>query len=180
MKTPVISLRSTAWLIHASMTRAVGATLGATVLLTAGCRDASNIVDTGQQQSKPSITPRTNLAMRGDTAFVTVWLDVRGDVGKLGSFTGRLRYDQAAFEYGGEVAITDGTLRAVNPRSGEVRVAGASASGVDRASLALFRFRAKNSSGVPSFQFELDELHELSRTDARVNMQRSVGSGAVR
>ena len=118
--------------------------------------------------------------MRGDTAFVTLWIDVRGDVGKIGSFTGRLRYDQAVLEYGGEVAITDGTLRAVNPGSGEVRVAGASAAGVDRASLAVFRFRMRNGSENPGLQFDLDELHELSRVDARVNMQRRVGTGTVR
>jgi hypothetical protein len=170
MKTPMISLRAIARLAMAC----------ATLAATTGCRDATNIVDTGQQVSKPSIMPRTNLVMRGDTALVTVWIDIRGDVGKIGSFTGRLRYDQTALEYGGEVATTDGTLRAVNPGSGEVRVAGASAAGVDRASLAVFRFHVRNASVVPGLQFDLDELHELSRADARVNVQRGVGSRTVR
>lgn len=177
MKTSMISLQAIARLARVSMACAA---LGATLALTTGCRDASNIVDTGQQLSKPSITPRTNLVMRGDTALVTVWIDVRGDVGKIGSFTGRLRYDQTALEYVGEVAINDGTLRAVNAGPGDVRVAGASAAGVDRASLATFRFRVRNASAVPELQFDLDELHELSRADARVNMQRSLGSRTVR
>lgn len=177
MKILMISLRATAPLVRASMRCAA---LGATLVLATGCRDASNIVETGARSSKPSITPRTNLVMRGDTAFVTLWIDVRGDVGKIGSFTGRLHYDQAALEYGGEVAVSDGILRAVNAVAGEVRVAGASAAGVDRASLAVFRFRVRNGSENPGLQFDLDELHELSRVDARVNMQRRVGTGTVR
>lgn len=173
MKTSMISLWAIAPLVRVSMACA-------TLVLTNGCRDASNIVDSGQQLSKPSITPRTNVVMHGDTALVTVWLDVRGDVGKIGSFTGRLRYDQAALVYGGEVAISDGTLRASNAGVGAVRLAGASAAGVDRASLAVFMFRVRNAAGIASLQFDLDELHELSRADAHANMQRSVGSGTVR
>ena len=174
MKTSMIFLRAIAPLVRVSMACV------ALALLATGCRDATNIVDSGQPLSKPSITPRANLVMRADTALVTVWLDVRGDVGKIGSFTGRLRYDQAVLEYGGEVPVNDGALRAVNAGAGEVRVAGASAAGVDRTSLAQFRFRVRNATGNPDLQFDLDELHELSRADARANMQRRVGSRTVR
>ena len=140
-----------------------------------GCRDASRILQSSGQPVPRAIAPRAIVTTSGANAVVTLVLDVRGDVGKIGSFTGRLRYDPAVLTYDGDVALTDGTLRASNPALGEIRVAGASVTGVDVARLAVFRFIVKDASALRDVRFEIDELHELSHADLRASVQ---GAGA--
>jgi hypothetical protein len=94
---------------------------------------------------------------------VTVALDVSGTVGKLGSFTGRLHFDPAGLQYVGEVAVSDGTMRASNRVGDVIRVAGISTAGVNVAQLATVRFKVVNGSALESLHFDLEEVHELSR-----------------
>lgn len=138
--------------------------------LAAGCRDASHIT-----QSVPRfITPGTTVTTTGAAAVITLVLDVHGDVGRIGSFTGRLRFDSRALTYEGEVELRDATLRASNAGVGEIRVAGASAEGVDVAHLAAFRFTVKDPAALNLVQFNLEEVHELSHADLKSTVQLSV------
>jgi hypothetical protein len=136
-----------------------------------GCRDADVVARPPSQIPAKSLTPRVLVTTSGATATVTLTLDVAGDVGKIGSFTGRLRFDAAGLGYDGESDLRDGALRASNPGLGQVRVAGVSSDGLDLRSLARFRFTVKNASALQSLRFDLDEVHELSRTDVRASLR---------
>lgn len=135
------------------------------VLGGAGCRDATTLVPAQGALAPRSITPRVVVVRNGTDAVLTLALEIRGDVGKIGSYTGRMRFDAASLVYDGEVAITDGTVRASNPGNGIVRVAGASLSGIDVAQLAAFRFTVANVAALSTVQFDLEEVHELSHTN---------------
>jgi hypothetical protein len=138
-----------------------------------GCRDAANLVSTTGHLAPRSITPRVVVAPNGSGAVLTLALDVRGDVGKIGSFTGRLLFDPTALFYDGEVPFSDGTDRASNPGDGVIRVAGASLNGVDVTNLAAFRFKVINAAALQQVRLELDEVHELSRANLNVLVRRS-------
>jgi hypothetical protein len=138
-----------------------------------GCRDDRNVVSTTAATTQRSITPRVIVTPDGaGGAVLTVALDVQGDVGKIGSFTGRLKFDAAALAYDSEVTLSDGTTRAANPGVGEVRVAGASMTGIDLTQLAAFRFRVVNAAATSVPQFDVEELHELPGTNLSAIVRR--------
>lgn len=143
------------------------------LVIASGCREAGTIVQTGGESVPASITPRAEVATSGTIALVTLVLDVRGEVGKIGSFTGRLRFNPAALQYEAEVDLLDGTLRASNPGAGVIRVAGASTSGMNVAKLAAFRFTVKNGAVPQDISFEVEEVHELSRLNLQASLVRS-------
>ncbi len=153
--------------------RLIAVPAAALAFAVSSCHDANSVMQSVGQPVPRSITPRTTATTAGPTAVVTLVLDVRGDVGKIGSYTGRLRYDAVALIYDGESEISDGTLRATNPGIGEIRVAGASAAGVDLARLAAFRFIVKDPAALQFVQFDLEEVHELSHVNLQPNVVRS-------
>lgn len=135
-------------------------------VLLAGCRETTALTRPTAENAPRSITPK--LLVRSDTgstALVTVALDVSGNVGTLGSFTGRLHFNPASLQYDSEVAIGDGTTRAVNRVGDVIRVAGISTSGVNAARLVTFRFRVIDKSALETMRFELEEVHEISATN---------------
>jgi len=134
--------------------------------LVAGCRDTAGLTRPTTASAPRSITPK--LVVRtdtGHTVLVTLALDVSGNVGTLGSFTGRVHFDAASLEYDGEVAIGDGTMRAVNHVGDVVRVAGISTSSVNAARLATFRFTVLDKAALETMRFDLEEVHESSTTN---------------
>ena len=129
------------------------------------CRDTAGLTKPVASNAPRSIAPRVVVARdSGGTALLTVALDVSGNVGKLGSFTGRLRFDPTQLVYVGDIAIGDGTMRAANQVDNVIRVAGISTSGVDVSRLVTLRFRVLNAAGLGTVRFELEEVHELSST----------------
>jgi hypothetical protein len=105
-------------------------------------------------------------------AVLTVALDLGSDVGRIGSFTGRLRFDSLALAYVGEVSLTDATARASNREGGVIRVAGMSANGIDAIHLAAFRFKVVNPAALGGVQFDLEEIHEVSRANVSAFVRR--------
>ncbi len=142
---------------------------GFALVLLAGaqaCRDSVGEVRPSAAPSPRSIVPRIVATPDGASFLVvTIALDVGSEVGPLGSFTGRLRYDSLTLAYEGEAAIGDGTARASNREGGVVRVAGMSATGIDAARIASFRFRVLRPASPRGLQFDVEEMHELSRTN---------------
>ena len=148
-------------------------------VLLAACRDTAGLTRPTAANAPRSITPK--LLVRGDTgstALVTVALDVSGNVGTLGSFTGRLHFNPASLQYDSEVAIGDGTTRAVNRVGDVIRVAGISTSGVNAARLVTFRFRVIDKAALETMRFELEEVHEVSATNL-LSLVRSPSLGRV-
>lgn len=152
----------------------------ALVLVLAACRDSATMLQSAGESAPRSITPHTTVVTSGVSAVITLALDLRGDVGKIGSFTGRLRFDPTALVFVGDESPADGTLRASNPGAGEIRVAGASATGVAPGSLMSLRFTVKNAAALGTVEFELDEVHELTRVDGMASLRRSPPPRPVR
>ena len=151
----------------------------ALVLASSGCRDAERALSTNGANAPRSITPHAVVTRDGSVAIVTLTIDVHGDIGKIGSFTGRLRYDPTALAFDREETLSDGTMRASNPESGSVRVAGASMSGVDVAQLAAFRFKVMDPAALNTLQFDIDEIHELSRANVHA-LVRNTGTAGTK
>jgi hypothetical protein len=134
-------------------------------LLLAACRDTATLTRPTTSNAPRSITPKLVVrADTGSTVLVTLALDVSG-VGMLGSFTGRVHFASASLEYVGDVAIGDGTTRAINRVGDVVRVAAISTSGVNAARLVTLRFRVIDRTALATMRFDLDEVHELSATN---------------
>lgn len=138
-----------------------------------GCRDSKTLPAASAPTPLQVITPKL-LTSRVETGeVVTLALDMPADVGKIGSFTGRLIYDASVLAFDGEMTLSDGTSRASNPRTGEIRVAGASMTGIDVTQLAAFRFKRIGATIEVPPRFELDEVHELSRTNLAPRLSRT-------
>ena len=159
--------------------RTISAHLLWVAVLAAGCRDTAALTRPTAANAPRTITPRLLVVSdTGRTMLVTLALDVSGNVGKLGSFTGRLHFDPSLLEYAGDVAIADGTMRATN-RVGEViRVAGLSTSGVNATRLVTFRFTVLDKAGLATLRFELEEVHEISATNL-LSLVRSPSNGRL-
>lgn len=140
-----------------------------------GCREGVPATTAGTLPAR-SITPRVAVTRDGAFAVVTLALDVRGDVGRIGSYTGRLIFDASALAYDSEVTPADATQRASNPGAGVIRVAGAAVNGVDVANLAAFRFKVVSAAALPEVRLELDEVHEITRADLKSLVRRSPGA----
>ncbi|MBI4420600.1 MAG: hypothetical protein HY560_07215 [Gemmatimonadetes bacterium] len=78
---------------------------------------------------------------------------------KIGSYTGLLRYDAAALAWVRDQEINDG-LRVSNPKAGdgEIRFAGATATGFNDLLLYAGEFEVKKSGYADALKFEMQEL----------------------
>lgn len=79
---------------------------------------------------------------------------------KLGSYTGRLRFDPEALAFKGEVKINDG-LRVTNPTgagTGELRFAGAAAAGFADLTLYEAAFEVKKAGYGDGLKLQMEEL----------------------
>ncbi len=98
---------------------------------------------------------------------------------KVGSYTGRLHFDPAALQYKAEVAINDG-LRVANPNgagTGEIRFAGASATGFADLTLYSATFTVKAASWSRDLSLQMEELsaaRSLANLSPRLQVQRTV------
>jgi hypothetical protein len=144
--------------------------------IASGCELVREELGATAAPQSSSISPRVRVALEDSTAVVTLVMDVVGDVGGIGSFTGRVTFDPAGLLYDGEVALTDGTMRASNLGDGVIRVAGASMNGVDVSRLAAFRFKVLNRASLDAIQFSLEELHSLTQVDLREQLRAARGT----
>jgi len=95
--------------------------------------------------------------------FVRVQLGTASSA-KVGSYTGRLKYDPEALAYKGEVQINDG-LRVTNPAgaaSGELRFAGAAAGGFADLTLYEAVFEVKKANYGDGLKLQMEELSAAS------------------
>lgn len=92
------------------------------------------------------------------------------DQGTVGSYTAKISYDATALRFDGEVAISDQALRASNPSPGLIRLAGAAASGFGDGRLASYRFVALRANSVRTLSLAVDEIHMITRLDAKTGL----------
>lgn len=125
-----------------------------------------------------------NLTARpGQTVRVTVAVRVPSPDLRVGSYTGRLRFDPRRLEYREEVALSGG-LRVSNPAGaagGEIRFAGAHAAGFDEPALysASFTVRgAEYASAVSLVMEELSAARSLANLSPRLRIEPQVQRAA--
>lgn len=128
--------------------------------------DAYVIVD--NLQATPGQTVRVSVLVRAADAAV-----------KVGSYTGRLHFDAALLQYKAEVAISDG-LRVANPTgagTGEIRFAGASATGFADLTLYSATFTVKQANWARALTLQMEELsaaRSLTNLSPQLRVQRAV------
>lgn len=102
-------------------------------------------------------------AQPGDVVRIAVKAQFGTDSeAKLGSYTGRLRFDPEVLTYRDEVNLNDG-LRVSNPNDvdkGEIRFAGAAARGFEDLTLYAAVFRVRRTPFVEGLTFEMEEMSE--------------------
>ncbi|MCX5765861.1 MAG: hypothetical protein NTZ43_01370 [Gemmatimonadetes bacterium] len=140
------------------------------------CHSSADLVTHASALAPRALTPRVLVAQTGNSAVITLSLDARGDVGTLGSFTGRFTYDPAVLTFVEEVPLSDGTLRASNPALGSIRFAGAARAGVNIAQLASYRFTVLNANKLAELRFELDEVHDIGRANLATYVRHGDGT----
>jgi hypothetical protein len=87
--------------------------------------------------------------------------------GTVGSYTAKINYDAAALRFDGEVLISDQALRASNPSPGLVRLAGAAAAGFTNGRLASYKFVVLRPNAARTLSLVVDEMHMITRQDAK-------------
>jgi len=90
--------------------------------------------------------------------------------GSVGSYTARIEYDPTALRYEGEIAMNDKGLRATNPAAGLIRFAGAAPAGFDGGALASYTFTALSPNSARSLSLVVDEMHLITRVDAKTTL----------
>jgi hypothetical protein len=104
----------------------------------------------------------------GGTLVVSV--RARAGEGTVGSYTAKISYDATALRFDGEIAISDQAMRASNPSPGLVRFAGAAAAGFVDGHLASYRFVVLRANSVRSLSLAVDEMHMITRLDAKTGL----------
>lgn len=153
--------------------RAWNTALALGVVVIGACHDRQATVPGAVRDEPRAVVPQLSVKRDGAYATVTVSASLRGDIGLLGSFTARLAFDTTALTFEGEMPVGDGTLRAFNAKSGLLRIAGAGATGIDPARLAVFRFAVSDASALDRLTLQFDELHATSQADAAKFVQRT-------
>lgn len=146
------------------------ASLMAAIALLGGCSESytSGIVQNPAPGVEAVLVVSDVAATSGSSILVSV--KANSTAGTVGSYTARINYDPAAVRYDGEVPFEDQALRAVNPLNGLVRLAGASASGFVDGRLASYRFVVLRAGGAKTLSLAVDEMHMLTRADAKTNL----------
>jgi hypothetical protein len=101
---------------------------------------------------------------------LVVSVQALADQGTVGSYTAKIIYDANALRFDGEIAISDQALRASNPSPGLVRFAGAAASGFIGGRLASYRFVVLRANSARTLSLAVDEMHMITRLDAKTGL----------
>ena len=136
----------------------------AVVLAGAACADEPTkpdaVIPPVEQGISAFVTVDNLHALPGQTVHVGVVVRSALPNVKVGSYTGRLRFDPAALQYKGEIAITDG-LRVANPNgaaAGEIRFAGANATGFANLTLYGAEFTVRSPGYASKLTLQMEEL----------------------
>jgi hypothetical protein len=137
------------------------------VLTLAGCEDDPLTSRTPGEPPPPAqgiqafIQVDDDRAQPGDVVRVWVKVQIGGETdARLGSYTGRLRFDPAALDLRGETAINDG-MRVTNPAGaaqGDLRFAGASPAGFQSLTLYEATFEVTKPDYMDGLRLEMEEV----------------------
>jgi len=136
-------------------------------LLLAGCDDDPLTSSTPGEPAPPAqglqafIQVDNDRAQPGDPVRVWVKVQIGGETdARLGSYTGRLRFDPASLRYEAETAIDDG-MRVTNPAgapTGDLRFAGAAPAGFRTLTLYQATFEVVKADYLEQLRLEMEEV----------------------
>lgn len=139
--------------------------LGAVLL--AGCDDDPLVSNTPGEPAPPVqgiqafIQVDNDRAVPGQEVHVWVKVQIGGETGaRLGSYTGRLRFEPASLRFVGETPIDDG-MRVTNPagaEAGDLRFAGAAPTGFTQLTLYEATFTVEKEGYLDNLRLEMEEV----------------------
>jgi len=137
------------------------------VLVLAGCQDEPLTSRAPGEPAPPAEGLQAFIQVDNDHAqpgdLVHVWVRVQVGAGtdaRLGSYTGRLRFDPAGLRFEQETAIDDG-MRVTNPAgapTGDVRFAGAAPAGFQNLTLYEATFEVMKPDYMDQLRLEMEEV----------------------
>lgn len=137
------------------------------VLVLGGCQDEPLTSDTPGEPPPPAaglqafIQVDNDRAQVGDQVHVWVKVQIGGETdARLGSYTGRLRYDPTALRFESETKINDG-MRVTNPDgapTGDVRFAGAAPAGFQNLTLYEATFEVVKPDYLTQLRLDMEEV----------------------
>jgi hypothetical protein len=147
----------------------LGITLASALLLIA-CSETnrSTVVQNPIPAVKAALVLSDSAPSVGGMLVVSV--QALADQGTVGSYTAKINYDAAALRFDGEIAIADQALRASNPSPGLVRFAGAAATGFTDGRLASYKFAVLRANSARTLSLVVDEMHMITRLDAKTGL----------
>lgn len=156
---------------HQPRGRHLPAVLAAAVLVSIACSEANraSIVENPVPAVEAALVVSDSAPAVGATLVVSV--QAIATDGVVGSYTARISYDSTALRYDGEVATGDRGLRANNPTPGLLRFAGAAPTGFAGGRLASYSFVVLRANSVRTLSLVVDEMHMISRFDAKADLK---------
>jgi len=144
--------------------------LGVIALLGVGCSESyrSSIVQNPAPTIEAVLIVSDLAPSIGGSLVVSVQAIATG--GTVGSYTARIDYDSTALRFDGEAQMSDQALRATNPVPGRLRFAGASTTGFSDGRLASYKFVVLRADAARTLSLGVDEIHMVTRTDAKSNL----------
>jgi hypothetical protein len=137
------------------------------LLLVAGCDDEPLASRTPSEPAPPAqgiqafLQVSNDQAQPGDQVHVWAKVQIGGQTDeRLGSYTGRLRYDPTALRFVSETAIDDG-MRVTNPAGashGDLRFAGAAPAGFTNLTLYDAVFEVVKTTYLDSLRLDMEEV----------------------
>jgi len=111
---------------------------------------------------------------KGSTVTVTARV-TSSDVAAFGSFAGRLTFDSLGLAYVADASRSAG-LRAVNPKSGDLAIAGVNLTGFEDGELFAVTLKVLDPSAVGSLALSMSELTGINYVNqrAKLSVQRAV------
>ncbi len=148
------------------------ALLGAVMLI--GCRDFTrDAVLTPRSLAAGSTAALVIEREAGDDSTLAVVLKVtpNATAARIGSVTASIDFDTTALHFLRDDSPTDHTIRAALADRGRVRLATASADGLDPNIIARLRFAIRSASRVraalPTLALQIIEMHSIDAVDAK-------------
>jgi hypothetical protein len=141
-----------------------------TALLVVGCSESyrSSIVQNPAPTIEAVLIVSDLTPSIGGSLVVSVQAIATG--GTVGSYTARINYDSTALRFDGEAQMNDQALRATNPIPGMLRFAGASTTGFRDGRLVSYKFVVLRADAARTLSLGIDEIHMVTRTDAKSNL----------
>ncbi len=165
------TLRRNSFLVAASI---------ATMFALPSCRENARV---SMVSPAPDVRPMTatlaiaRIADNDSTYSVSLRLDSAATISRVGSVTAAIDFDSTRVRFVGDASPADNALRAAHVDRGRVRIAAASANGLDADALMRLTFVTHDAAALTAMRLSVSELHLLDATDLKRTLNVLPASG---